>query len=90
MLREGFLLTDVSIASNTVPYPQDCLITCRRATDLGYTSVGAYDFFANVVPEALRVVNQLRYRSHSPQGFCKSLALAMGLLTFSRSFLYLN
>lgn len=61
---------------NTAPFPQSCLITHRRAADLGKRPpVPIHTFLSNVVLEALRVVNQ---------GSCfhKPTALAVGLLTY--------
>ena len=46
------LSTVSGIADDTVPLPQNALFVCRKAT------MGAYDFFGNIVLKALRGVNQ--------------------------------
>lgn len=43
--------------SNTIPTPQNCLITDLRARGLEQTPLGNYIFSPNVAPEVLSLIN---------------------------------
>ena len=58
------------------PFPSGLFNHTPQSHRLEHTSMGDYTFSNNVVPEALRVVNQGSY-------FYKPPALAVGLLTFA-------